>query len=461
MRQTAKRGWGVILCGMVCLTPGPVSAQADALVKLWAATRPHLEAVGVRPATWPRLRAVPPDEFNGCPDPELEAQLAWQFADLKGDTRRQALGWVRNYRGAGAVARLCEQTGTIWVCPGSLPQIASWDKSLARADSPGLLQVALVRETIRYALDQRYHLDRLRAGCRDADSFQALQAVIEGRVRQLTRQLAGQMGLDADASLLEECTLRVPEWYGDPALRAVAQQIQQRRLRAAADGSEFWEYVQGQGAREEQVFAAPPRQLSRINRPDLYVRALGAARPDLAAVLVGLQSALPGDAWQAAPQPWSPDMVRQVAGLLGDRDRTEKVLAAWDEACSLVWTCRKDPAHQVAVSAVRFESPPAARAYFGLALDLQRSRDTLRGGTCTPSLSVLESRVAELTLRGADQAVRSDKRLRLGPGGSAIPVCTLLMRAGDLVLECSWQGLSGNPTWAERILAAFLAADRP
>jgi hypothetical protein len=107
---------------------------------------------------------------------------------------------------------------------------------------------------------------------------------------------------------------------------------------------------------------------------------------------------------------------------------------------------------------VRHETAAGARAYFGFAMDLQRKQDEL-SGTCGPSVRVLESRPTAVKLPGVEEAVRNDKRMQYGAGSEPVSVSTLLARAGDVVIECSWHGLPPEATtWAEQIIAAALAA---
>jgi hypothetical protein len=224
----------------------------------------------------------------------------------------------------------------------------------------------------------------------------------------------------------------------------------------------FFNYLEEHGLRdaEQRVFTAPPRQITWIHRPEFYLRAIQSRRKDLTAVLSHLEASLPTLEWTATQQSWSPAMIRQVAELFGEKDRAEKIMPLWDEGRSLVWTCKKDSGRQVALSVVRFGNAAGARSYFGLAVDLQRKRDALVGNSCTAGMRILESRSAAVTLRRAEEAVRSDKKIQFSSGKVSIPVCTLLARFGDLVLECTWHGLEGDTAWAEKVLDAFFAENQ-
>ena len=89
------------------------------------------------------------------------------------------------------------------------------------------------------------------------------------------------------------------------------------------------------------MFARPPRQTKWIEQPQLYVRAVRAGRPDMTAVLSAIESALPAAEWSVQAQAWTPEMLVQVAGLLGERARAEKVAQDWHEGRSLVWTRKR------------------------------------------------------------------------------------------------------------------------
>src|SRR5262249_31943395 len=180
----------------------------------------------------------------------------------------------------------------------------------------------------------------------------------------------------------------------------------------------------------------------------------------LEAVLVGLAGMLPAPQWEASQQTWTPAMARQVAALLNLTERAEKVAATWGEGRSLVCTAKVQPRQQVALSVVRHETAAGARAYYGLANDLQRKRDEMSGMPCIGSLKVLEARCTGAQLPGAEEAVRFDKRLQFG-AGAPVPASVLLVRTGDLVIECSWHGLPADAAWAERVVAAVLSQTGP
>src|SRR5205823_6135804 len=104
-----------------------------------------------------------------------------------------------------------------------------------------------------------------------------------------------------------------------------------------------------------------------------------------------------------------------------------------------------------AVSLVRHASEAGAKIYFGFAVDLQRKQDQLAGGSCAPSVRVLDSKATAVKLPGFDEAVRNDKRVQYGSAGEPLTVSTLLARAGDVVVECSWYGLAAETEWASRV----------
>ena len=125
------------------------------------------------------------------------------------------------------------------------------------------------------------------------------------------------------------------------------------------------------------------------------------------------------------------------------------MLAGWDEGRSLAWISKKNPLGQIALGVIRFENPPAARAYFGFAIDLLRKRDINLGDGNSTS--------REVKLRWADQAVRSDSKRMGRASAPSLPVTILLIRSGPLVFEWTWQGIHPDIAWAERLLDLFFA----
>jgi hypothetical protein len=146
-------------------------------------------------------------------------------------------------------------------------------------------------------------------------------------------------------------------------------------------------------------------------------------------------------------------MVRQVAALFNEQKRAEKILKPWAEGCSLVWSSKTHPGCQIALSAVRFENPEAARAYYHFALDLQRKQDTTCGSGCTASRRVLESLFTELNLPGVELAVRNDKRFQFATGTPPVSVSVVLACNAGQVVECTWYGAPADLAWARKALA--------
>ena len=141
-------------------------------------------------------------------------------------------------------------------------------------------------------------------------------------------------------------------------------------------------------------------------------------------------------------------MFRQVGTALGVQERAEKILAQWKDAASLEWTDRKNPRRMAALGVVQFAEASAARAYLGLAIDLQRKQDELLAGR------VQESRCLSVRLPGCEEAVRQDKKVLL-PGGGPTSVSMLFVRSGALVLQFTWHNVEPNQAWAEKVFTAI------
>jgi hypothetical protein len=411
-------------------TPPAMPDPARRAAEQFEQARPHLEAVLRNRVAAPRFVA---DLGRQTPDLEAQLQLRWQFADLDAET---LAGAVDAFHGLSPRSARGNQ-GTVAVF--ALPS-----------------QLEILCEAVRALLDQRYGLSERWSQCRDEEEFQALQAVVEGRCLWVTWQVACRLGKETQDQFphLIERWRKLPSPGPNPLHNVVIQKAFDRRHWSAAVGLKFFDAL-AQQARgkdvEGLVFSRPPRHVQRVQRPELYWRALQDNRPELSETLARLEQALASDQWGAVQQPWSPRMVLQVAELLGARDRSEKVLKNWEEGRSLVWMHKSNPLRQVAVGVMRFADPATARSYHGLAIDLQRKQDELIAARCAGTRMVLSSRSQTVPLSGADEAVLTDKQYQVG--SELLPVSTLLVRSGSQVIEFSWHGLGGDVAWAERIFA--------
>lgn len=172
----------------------------------------------------------------------------------------------------------------------------------------------------------------------------------------------------------------------------------------------------------------------------------------------GLKAALPASAWTVEEQPWTPEMFRQAAGLLGERERAEKILQRWEDGHSLTWISKSDPMRQTALGLLRFKDGDGARAYTGLAADLQRKQDERIRGGCGADRCVLDSRCWAVTVNGADEAFCVARQWQPAPKAPTVKVWQMWVRSGNRVLEYSWVSGEGDVPWAERV---FQQLERP
>jgi hypothetical protein len=318
------------------------------------------------------------------------------------------------------------------------------------------LKLALIHETVRYALDSRYDLAKLRQACQDAEEWFALEAFIEGRAQWVTRQIARRLGKEEFFPLLADRFLHVPDQHTDPALRTISQSVVHRRQWAYEKGLAFFEYVgnQGLGDVEKQALSKPPKLTKWIEEPELYVKALKGKRPDLATILTRLEKIPPrvpppGD-WKCQQQSYSAEMMSQAAALFADKNLLEKIADSWQEARSLVWT---DGGRQVAVSLVRFQTPAAARAYEALILDIQRQREEIASG----AMRSIKSQAKIVGMPGLEENVQNDLEATIIHSKPIIPKSPV---PPDCVLEITWFGMDADTLWAEQVVSSLLATDQ-
>jgi hypothetical protein len=463
MRIPAHLLGGGIMAAMGALV-APVLAQPETAGRqtacaLFERVQPILEEiVGMRLDRPLMLGQATAEEWRHLADPLLIHQLRWQFPDLRHQALDRAVvgaavAWRRSL-----LARAMPGSNSILLLPNALlwPHVLAdgFPEGSGYVESDAILQLVLTQEAARAYLDQRYGLARRLAESHDGEEFQALQALFEGRVQWITRQVARRLGTERYFPLLARCLQLVPDDEPDVSLRDVGQSMLQRRHWACVAGLAFFDYLDQQGMRDAEalVFAQPPHQVEWIDHPELYYRAHQDQRPELAKALARLADTLPSAEWSPVHQPWTPDMVREAASLLGARERADKVLAAWDEGRSLVWTARGNAPSEVALGVVRFTSAAGARGYQGLAIDLQRKQDELlsEAGARVPLQST--SRTVQLT--GVDEATRTDKILPSGKPMASV----LLVRNGSVIIELSWYGREADMPWAEQLVRQLLGS---
>ncbi|HEX5270669.1 MAG TPA: hypothetical protein VFW33_09295 [Gemmataceae bacterium] len=456
MRRRMTWAWAVLTA---LAAPAAGQSPDPKPDELFASARAHLEAaLGGRLTRLPKFVTVAPADLAALPDALIDARAEGQLADLDAGVRARARAAATAALRGATVAALREGEDTILVAPENAVRIVAWDPALAGAQSAAFLRLALVHETARWVLDRQYDLPRRRAACRDSEDLIALQAVVEGRCQWVTRQVAQKLGDESAFALLAEAYRYAPDTKGEGAVRVLCHDVLARRRWCCTQGLAFFDALDHAGVKdaEARAFAHPPRQTAWLERPALYLRAERLALGDLGESLKRLEGALAPEQWQAAQQPWTPEMFRDAAAVLGQAQRAEVVLRGWDAGRSLVWSARANPGRQVALGLLRFQDAAAARAYYGLAVDLQREQDELLNAACANHAAVVDSHAEALRLAGADEAVRADKKVRLGNQGDAVAITQLWARAGERVVELSWHGVSADTAWAQRLLDELL-----
>ena len=300
------------------------------LADLFDNVQPRLEEVlGDKLAFKPQFRSVSLGDILGKTDKDLEGFLRWHCPSLKGQTLIRTRPIVRQIVGKSIVAEYDEQEKVILVAIGNCGTISRWDELLAKIDSKECLQLALAHEVVRWHLDRRFHLDQLRVACRDAEEWDALQALFEGKAVAVTRDVAKKIGSESQWPLLATRYLHVPDDAPDAAIKTISQTALRSRYRACLQGMAFFDGLAALGVcdAEALVFSRPPRQLTVIAQPQRWVDVLNKKQPEIATVLGPLETALPAAQWQAQQQSWTPAMLVQVASLLGaPKNRAEKVV---------------------------------------------------------------------------------------------------------------------------------------
>jgi len=427
------------------------SAEAAALSAWIEQVRPELEkALGY---SLPKLPLIQSANLSRQADPDVAACVRWRWPHLKDDALARALEDAQAVTASASVARLVEGTNVILVQPENQKSSSGLDEEF--------LKLALIHETVRYALDSRYDLAKLRSACQVAEEWFSLHALIEGRAQWVTRQLARRIGKEEYFPLLAERFTYVPDRDSDPALRTISQSVIQKRLWAYQQGLGIFEYLESQGLGdvEKTVFSQAPKLEGRIEEPELCLRALKSKRPDLATILAKLEKVPPPGNWTSTQHAWTPEMILQVGGVLEDQELVKKIAESFPEGRTLIWSDKTNLGRHVALTITRFSDDAAARTYFAFAQKVIQNMDDKQGAK-----SIMQS----VHLPGIKEAVEINRNV-LPVDSRDIQKTSarvhfqnraLLAHCGDTVIDITWHNEPGHPSWAEQIIALLLATDR-
>jgi hypothetical protein len=432
------------------------SSETAALSAWIEQIRPELEkTLGY---SLPKLPLLESASLARQADPDVAACVKWRWPHLKNDALDRAIRDANAVSDSAALTRLVDGTNVILIRSENQRSITGWDRELA--NSPDLLKLTLIHETVRYGLDTRYDLVKLRSACQDAEEWFTLHALIEGRAQWVTRQMARKFAMEESFHLLAERYLHVPDQDPDPALRTISQSVVHKEHWAYAKGLAFFEYLEGQGiTNEKQVFNNPPKLVKWIDEPELYVRALTSKRPDLASILAKLEKVPPPGNWTSTEQAWSTEMITQVGGVMEDQELLRKIADSYPEGRTLIWSDKTNLGRHIALTITRFPNEASARFYFGFAQKVIQTLDVKQGAKSTTQ---------PVRLPGIKEAVEIDRSVQPldQPGfkeASArvhFQTRVLLARCGDSVIDITWYNESGHTAWAERIIALVLANDK-
>ena len=173
---------------------------------------------------------------------------------------------------------------------------------------------------------------------------------------------------------------------------------------------------------------------------------------EFTATMDRLKETLPASDWKCSQEEWTPVMLRKAAALLGQAERGDRVAERWVAGRSLTWTAKSQPGRQVAVGLIRFQNAAAARAYMGLAVDLQRKQDELLNAACGDGRRVVESRSLSVQLKGVDEAARAEKRLQREANGAATTLSQIWARQYNNIMEFTWTGMDADLNWAQHVV---------
>jgi hypothetical protein len=442
--------------------PAEKSGRAAQLLRLaW----PHLEAaLAAKLVQPPVVREVSSAAITQLPDWELRGYIAWRFPSMRGEALDRAYQLAHRVDCRATVARHPEGTDFIAVAPEQLSYLARLNPTLKDVDCDAFLQLALVHEAARYALEQRHQLIDRRFDPRSVEELKILQAVREGRAQWLTREVARRLGTERFFPLLARSWRCVPDSAPDAQLKEICQTWLRQKYWACTQGVAFFDHLQQSGLKdvESTVFAHLPRQATWIDHPSSYLQHGITKGEDLRALFADIEKHNSPAGCHAAQQPWTPAMIVRVAALVDMTKRAEQLTQGWQDGRTLIWTHPDRSLGYIALTVVRFSSDQAARAYYGFALDLRGQRDQLSPKTTGVPQEILSSRFTKPPqLPGVEEISQYEKvlEIRLSVPGH-FNQKLILARSGSTVVELDIQAMDCDSGWTATILQRFVAKGR-
>jgi hypothetical protein len=190
------------------------------------------------------------------------------------------------------------------------------------------VKLVIAHEVTHALQDQELDLAVTRPPATAGERIVAWQAAIEGHAEFVQDAVGARLGLSASAlemgRMLSAGAVSPDDPEFDACRRAVGVQYEEIYL----GGRDFMAYHHEQGGPERlwEILAAPPRDMSVINRPSIY-GADGSRLIDYFNVLQGLEKHF-GDDWDHHQNTWvSPSELHSFYAML-DRDDRERVVGS-------------------------------------------------------------------------------------------------------------------------------------
>jgi hypothetical protein len=297
------------------------------------------------------------------------------------------------------------------------------------------LRAVLVHELVHAADDESFELSKLYASRADAESVEALNALVEGHAQHVARAVCGELGWSDGFSVFTRA-------IGAPAQKAVdggaGAELVGRPLAsyfsaAYYDGERFVDalVLAGGAAAVAQAFRDPPRELALIHNPDWYLRP--ERRPalafDLERALDAFRDDFPAPEWVIRRSALLPTQLDVALTFLPAEDR-ERIKRTMRQARVLSGTHAQNPGERfLAIGIEEFATLEDAAFYLDGFLREQRARDeAMKEG----AIQILEARYEPLS------APRPSGVLvwkRIGLAGIVSEVRSVCVRSGTLAIE--------------------------
>ncbi|MGF1579518.1 MAG: hypothetical protein ACFCD0_09160 [Gemmataceae bacterium] len=439
-------------------TPSRAQTPAEGVRQLYEQAKPFLqEALERKVPEDVQLKIVKTKVLRSIPSWNVKTFLSWRFPGMKKDQWQQVYRRCHDLYCQQVVARHLEGTHSVVVIPDHLQPLAASDPTLREVYSLPFLQLAIVHEVAKLALEEEHKLLSRRHDPHSLEDVRIQRALVEGRAQWITEQVARRIKTESYFGLLKQvwdvaAKVDAPENGSHDAWQATVQMQRD----SYGKGLAFFRALSEKRSTmsEAQIFRNPPRRWKWIEAPQQYLKVLSQGKLQLRKVIGRLEKESILKGWTTRQQAWTPDLLTHVGQLLGAEKEAAEIAKKWVDGHSLVWMQKENPTATISLNLTRYDGEESAKAYIGFALDIQQKRDEYIAKAFGSSSGAGKSQVRYVKLHGLKNVIQITTTFKTSSKQTSMGM--VLARKGALVLELHFRGVPTDIGWAASAIQATL-----